>query len=515
MKRTMRWVGVGLVFSLGWGVAGVQAQQPEVVELQAPSRRVQTPTEVVPTLPVPRLVKFAGTMKDGQGKPRTGVVGVTFAIYKEQDGGAALWLETQNVELDEQGHYTVLLGATKNEGLALELFSAGEPRWLGVQVNLPGEVEQPRVLLVSVPYALKAVDAETVGGMPASAFVLAAPNGTAYSTSTVSTATQTSTSRKMTGKATTNGPAKGAAAATPIATNFIPVFIDNSGTLGSSAMLQSGSNIGIGTTTPGATLDVNGVARALSFGFTGNAAPPTDATATILNQANVGPVFSGLSFKVRTGAPVPADALSVDQNHNASITGNASALAYKFTGNATPPTDATATIFNQANVGPTFSGLSFSVQTGAPVPGTALTVDQNHNLRISGGGALVFPDGTVQTSSASTRGITFLAGCDTCALLADTDSEQAIYVDVVGSMTILSVACYSDAGNPIINIQRDTGVAANILTSNLTCSPTGASSSSFVVGQNVLNIGDKLDFAMVTAGGQAHRVTAVIQAIVN
>src|SRR3990170_1578308 len=33
--------------------------------------------------------------------------------------------------------------------------------------------EQPRILLVSVPYALKAADAETLGGKPASAFVLA------------------------------------------------------------------------------------------------------------------------------------------------------------------------------------------------------------------------------------------------------------------------------------------------------------------------------------------------------
>src|SRR5229473_385582 len=141
LNRTVKWAGIGFLFFffLGFGLPGVQAQQPEVAEPQAPSRTVQTPTEVVPALPVPRLVKFAGTMKDGQGKPRTGVVGVTFAIYKEQEGGAPLWLETQNVELDEQGHYTVLLGATQNEGLPLELFSSGQLRWLGVQVNLPNE----------------------------------------------------------------------------------------------------------------------------------------------------------------------------------------------------------------------------------------------------------------------------------------------------------------------------------------------------------------------------------------
>src|SRR5467141_5284549 len=161
MNWTVRGGGGGLLFSLGWCVAGVQAQQAVAAEPQAPSQAVQTPPELVPALPVPRLVKSAGTLKDELGKARTGVVGVTFAIYKEQEGGAALWLETQNVELDEQGRYTVLLGATKSEGLSLELFTTGEPRWLGVQVNLPKETEQPRVLLVSVPYALKAADADT------------------------------------------------------------------------------------------------------------------------------------------------------------------------------------------------------------------------------------------------------------------------------------------------------------------------------------------------------------------
>jgi hypothetical protein len=82
-------------------------------------------------------------------------------------------METQNVTADAEGNYSVQLGATKPRGLPLDLFSSGEARWLGVRIN-NGE-EQPRVLLLSVPYALKAADAETVGGLPPSAFVLAAP----------------------------------------------------------------------------------------------------------------------------------------------------------------------------------------------------------------------------------------------------------------------------------------------------------------------------------------------------
>ena len=141
MKRTMRCVGVCLLFSLGWGVAGTQAQHPVTAEPQDSSHDVQPAQEVGVVQSVPRLVKFAGTLKDELGKPRTGVVSVTFAVYKEQEEGAALWLETQNVELDELGHYTALLGSTKREGLPLELFASGDPRWLGVQVNLPKEVE--------------------------------------------------------------------------------------------------------------------------------------------------------------------------------------------------------------------------------------------------------------------------------------------------------------------------------------------------------------------------------------
>src|SRR5580692_11227079 len=130
---------------------------------------------------VPHLIKFSGAVKDEAGAPKTGVVGITFAFYKDQQGGAPLWLETQNVQADATGRYTVMLGATKPEGLPMEFFSSNEARWVGVQPQ--GQNEQPRVLLVSAPYALKASDAETLGGKPASAFVLSAPGAGSTTTS--------------------------------------------------------------------------------------------------------------------------------------------------------------------------------------------------------------------------------------------------------------------------------------------------------------------------------------------
>lgn len=121
---------------------------------------------------VPQLVNFSGRAVDPQGKVISGIAGVTFAIYKYQYEGAPLWMETQNVTADAKGNYTVQLGATSSEGLPLDLFTSGEGRWLGVRVN--GGEEQPRVLLLSVPYALKAADAQNIGrtsglGVPACA----------------------------------------------------------------------------------------------------------------------------------------------------------------------------------------------------------------------------------------------------------------------------------------------------------------------------------------------------------
>jgi hypothetical protein len=101
------------------------------------------------------------------------VVGLTCSLYELQEGGSPLWVESETVKLNEQGRYTVLLGGSLPEGLPLDLFTTGKALWLGVQAQLPGEGEQARVPLVAVPYALKAVDADTLGGKSAEDFVLA------------------------------------------------------------------------------------------------------------------------------------------------------------------------------------------------------------------------------------------------------------------------------------------------------------------------------------------------------
>ena len=117
---------------------------------------------VNPTTTVPRTVRYTGSFHPADGLAVQPMEGVTIAVYADQASGDPLWQETQNVHVDASGNFAVEMGATQNDGLPLDLLRTGEPRWVGVRVNRPGEAEQPRVQLLSVPYALRASDADTL-----------------------------------------------------------------------------------------------------------------------------------------------------------------------------------------------------------------------------------------------------------------------------------------------------------------------------------------------------------------
>jgi hypothetical protein len=260
----------------------------------------QQPTKT--TAAVPRLVKFSGTLTGSGGQPLSGVVGVTFALYEEERGGVPLWMETQNVQADGNGRYTATLGATRNEGIPAEVFASGQGRWLGVQPQQ--EPERPRVLMASVPYALKAVDAETLGGLPASAFALAG----------------TTNHGPVTELAAGSGkPVQPAAAAQPDqtgsgTTNYITIWTGTT-TLGTSKLYQTAAgNVGLGTITPTGKLEAitatatgTGVlgyassATGATFGVTGKTASSTGTG--VLGQATAA---SGANFGVYGSTASPA-----------------------------------------------------------------------------------------------------------------------------------------------------------------------------------------------------------------
>jgi trimeric autotransporter adhesin len=275
---------VGIILVLALSVAAIGQQSSSAA------------TSATPQLP--RLVKFSGTLKEINGNPLSGFVGVTFALYSEPSGGAPLWLETQNVQPDKNGHYTVMLGATKSDGMPVELFASEQAQWLAVQPE--GQAEQPRVMLVNVPYALKAVDAETLGGKPASAYALATPQTETSAPAGESPKANAAISPSNNGQSAIQNQGSVQAATTGSGTmNYIPRWTSSSA-LGNSNIFQNATDhdIGIGTTTPTATLDVKGTtllsgSSATAFGLT--VTSPAQFGEEI--QGPITGVGAGLDFK--------------------------------------------------------------------------------------------------------------------------------------------------------------------------------------------------------------------------
>jgi hypothetical protein len=179
---------------------------------------------------VPRLIQFSGVLKDNQNKPLSGTVTVTFSIYAGQQDNSPLWSETQQVALGPDGSYTALLGSASEGGVPAELFSKAEARWLGIQT--PEQMEGPRILLASVPYALKAADAETLGGKPAAAYLTTdGQMGQSQSGGSAATAAPLVVAQGVTPATTPSG--SGVA-------DYIPLWT-NGTTLGDSILFQSGT----------------------------------------------------------------------------------------------------------------------------------------------------------------------------------------------------------------------------------------------------------------------------------
>lgn len=205
-----------------------------------------------------RLVRYTARALDGQGKPLQGDVELHFALYQGRTDRKPVWSESQKVQVDGKGKYSVQLGSATKGGLPVELFSNGEAHWLGVQVN--ELAESPRVRLLSVPYALTAADAQSLGGLPASAYMQVAQGG-----SIAGSPLPGSSLPALSGQATAS--ALSPLAALPVTVligpglsqTALPMALFNGVSSLSFAQLNdTGANVGIGTPNPAAKLDVKG-----------------------------------------------------------------------------------------------------------------------------------------------------------------------------------------------------------------------------------------------------------------
>jgi hypothetical protein len=390
------------------------------------------------TTTVPQLVKFSGTIASAPA----GTVGVIFALYKDQTGGAPLWQEVQNLTVDSNGHYTSLLGAHSATGIPLELFANGEARWLGVQPE--GQPEQPRVLLVSVPYALKASDAETLGGLPASAFLRAGAATVAVTAPTNfinAAAVTAAVNNAVTAGITVSNPTLG----------YVPYFYDASGDLKNSALFQATSGfVGLGTTTPVALLSLLGTnpsMRIENYSNTVGDSPNFNfysgrGTASTPLATRSGDNLGQFAASGYTGSGFPGSSkvkVSFVATENWSPTSNGTAMTFATTANGTTARAERMRIDNTGNVG-----------IGTTTPDQLLTV--NGSIHSTGG--FVFPDGTTQ-SSAATSGIS-LTSPDTSIMVAGTAVGPTVAVNTAVIQKRVTGSC--SVGQSVTSVNADGSV---------------------------------------------------------
>jgi hypothetical protein len=320
---------------------------------------------------VPLLVNFSGTLTDVDGKPLTGVAGVTFYLFKDSQGGAPLWMETQNVHPNSAGRYTVMLGSTSSTGLPTDLFSSGDARWLAVQVQ--GQAEQPRVLLLSVPYALKALDAETIHGMPLSAFVLANQANTSSGNATTAAAANSVSSSGVVPNAASNVTTTGGTA------SIIPMF-------------TTATNIQNSILTQTGTTGVN-IRGSLNLPATGTATAAAGKNSQLTNWT--ASVFNGL-----TSTPVPQNFFLQAEpanNDTASASGTLNLLFSQGTG---VPAETGLKIASNGRItfapGQTFPGSGSVKSVGLSAPATDFTVSGSP---VTSTGTLAFAWKVIPTST--------------------------------------------------------------------------------------------------------------------
>ena len=105
----------------------------------------------------PSMISFQGKLTDLQYNPWQESVSIQFGIYSAAEGGEPLWSELQENVIAGDGIVDILLGSA--DPIPKTVFDGGD-RWLGIKVGGDSEMT-PRTRIASVGYSFRSAFAET------------------------------------------------------------------------------------------------------------------------------------------------------------------------------------------------------------------------------------------------------------------------------------------------------------------------------------------------------------------
>lgn len=309
------------------------------------------------------------------------------------------------VTLADDGRYSVILGRTSEGGVPIDLFAAGQAHWLGTSIN--GQAESARTMLVSVPYALKAEDANSIGGRRLSEIVLVENLHELMGSSTAPKALS-STAIEPSGRFL----ASSTQYTDSNATSVLQVQQNGSGygvnAISSGSAAVVGQNVATQGLAPGliALSNSNGgpAIWAVANATNGPAHGVQGVTQSTTGYGVLGQAFatSGRAVGV-VGASASSDGIGV-----LSFSANIGTWAEAF--NTVGPTmGLAATAYSPSGIAAVFANnAGGQILSGRNASGEKFAVDGAGNVSISGvlhlsspGTGIIFPDGTVQKTSLS------------------------------------------------------------------------------------------------------------------
>jgi hypothetical protein len=189
-------------------------------------------------------------------------VGLVFRIYDVDVGGSPVWTEPRDVETNAIGVVSLVLGEV--HPIALEFTG---PLWLEVEVD--GEILSPRRPLTSAPYARRAHEATLFGGREAGDYVLDTDLSAPGVLNDPANPMDWTNLKGVPGGFADGSDDVGTGVAGSGTIGYVPRFTGSTA-IGNSLIYDSGSGVGIGTTSIDAKLAVvqPGLSPALWLGST-------------------------------------------------------------------------------------------------------------------------------------------------------------------------------------------------------------------------------------------------------